>query len=994
MLGNPMRKSLFLAVMFLLFSFTSLLAQGRMEGTVLDSQTDEPLFGANVLFEGTSLGAATDYDGKFVIPNVPEGNYSLLIRYVGYTQKKLDVVIKSGMTVRETIKLDFQVIEGEVVTITAQAEGQIQAINQQLTSNTISNIVSQNRIKELPDVNAAESIGRLPGVSIERSGGEANKISIRGLEPKYNTVTVNGVRVPATGSDDRSVDLSLISSNMLDGITLKKANTPDMDADALGGTVDLKLKEAPVGLKAYGSLQGGYNQLQDYYGNYNITGGVSNRFFDNKLGVIANFNFDGYDRSADKFQGEYERRGVADDITLKPNRVRLRDESVKKSRAGASILLDYLLHNGKITANSFYNQLSSESLNRVNYMDIAHNSHYYDLEDRQGTTSIFTGAVGFEQNFDWINFDAAVSYTSSITDDPDNYTWGFVQENGAFNTTQILDGMDPHLVPEFQIIDTLITGFRNAFIYNTKREEKETALQFNVKMPFTLGSDLTGYIKLGGKFRWLDKMNDQEQFGRDNIQYGGTGFNNVIAPTLRYLNANYPEFWDWESDSTLAISNNAFPISRFLTNEEAPKFLNGEYNFGFMLDERLLRQFTQALRAVSEEYPDNWLRYSMGSDGYDYDGIEKYQSAYLMGEISYKNLVTLIPGFRYEKDYTEYNGQRFREVSSGGVQLEPADFTELRNVRESEFFLPMVHLTINPANWIKIRLAYTETLTRPDYNQYAPITTIDQYSGYVRANNAGLEPAKSTNYDAAIQIFENYTGFFTISGFYKSIDNLIFKTGYKLSPGIPLVEGLNVPLTWVKDTLSGRTTAQPFMDTYVNNPNPAIYKGFELEWQTNFWYLPSVFKGLILNINYTRIFSEVDKQIYLNRQSITGRPPRTTYAIVDTIRSGRMPYQPGHILNVTLGYDYKDFSVRFSYLYQADKSIYVDTYPELDQNSEAYERWDITVQQKLEWGIQLYANLANINKRKDQNQAGVSGIQPSYTEYYGFTMDVGLRFNL
>ena len=394
---------------------------------------------------------------------------------------------------------------------------------------------------------------------------------------------------------------------------------------------------------------------------------------------------------------------------------------------------------------------------------------------------------------------------------------------------------------------------------------------------------------------------------------------------------------------------------------------------------------------------DNWLYYAMGSRGYDYDGVERYSAAYLMGEINYKNLVTIIPGFRYEKDYSKYNGQRFREVSSAGVQLLPADYAELTNTRENEFFLPMIHLIVNPANWLKIRLARTETLTRPDYIQYAPITTIDLYSGYIRANNAALKPAKSANYDVSIQVYENYVGFFTVSGFYKNIENLIFQTGYKLSPGIPILEGLNVPEHWLRDTATGRTLAQPWMDTYVNNPNPAVYKGFELEWQTHFWFLPSFLQGLVLNVNYTRIFSEVDKQLYLNQQKITlepGKPPRTTYSIIDTIRTARMPYQPKHILNVTLGYDYKGFSARLSYLYQADKTVWIATYPALDQSTGTYYRWDLTLQQKLDWGIQVFANLVNLNKRADRNYRGNNESNASYTEYYGFTMDLGIRFNL
>ena len=121
----------------------------------------------------------------------------------------------------ENLKQDFKLvavsIEGETVVVTAQASGQNAAINQQLASNTVTNVVSAARIQELPDANAAESVGRLPGVSVLRSGGEGTQIVIRGLQPKYNNVTVDGVRMASSNPNDRSVDLSMISPFPLRG---------------------------------------------------------------------------------------------------------------------------------------------------------------------------------------------------------------------------------------------------------------------------------------------------------------------------------------------------------------------------------------------------------------------------------------------------------------------------------------------------------------------------------------------------------------------------------------------------------------------------------------------------------------------------------------------------------------------------------------------------------------------------------------------------------
>lgn len=961
---------------------------GKVAGRVTDNNTGDPLPAANVFIEGTTYGSSSDLEGQFIIHSVPPGRYTLNVSYIGYQPKTMEVVVEPGRTTTMNVGLDFQTIEGEVVTVTAQAEGQIEAINQQLRSNTIANIVSKARIEELPDVNAAESVGRLPGVSIQRSGGEANKIEIRGLSPKYNTITVNGVRLPATGGDDRSVDLSLISSSMLDGITVKKANTPDMDADALGGTVDLRLKEAPVGLHVNVTSQGGYNQLQNYYGNYNFLGNISNRFYDDRLGVIASFNIDEYNRSADKFSGDYRRstEALTGLTEIIPSNISLREETVTRGRTGGSLLLDYRIPAGKVTVNSFYNRLRWDGLFRVNRMDLLANRHYYDLEDRNGTTSIFTGSAGLEQDFGWMKYDVGYARTSSETDEPEGYAWTFVQENAAFKTAEVTAETHPNQIPLLATIDTSRTGLSSAYRRDNHRNEDESSLQLNVQVPYRLGQNISGFVKLGGKFRWLSRMNDEEQNGRDGLQYGAaTGVSPSLTSILKYLDEKYPNEWNWIADSTLVRQHSVFPIERVLSDYARADFLDGEYPLGFAVDNKAMTQIMEAMFATGVN-----RRYAIGSRGRDYDGDEQYQAGYIMSEINIGKYLTLIPGVRYEKEHSEYHGQRYRELVVNNIQEEPKEFDEITTERDNEYWLPMYHAIIQPTDWLKIRLAQTKTLTRPDYIQYAPITSINSYQSYIRAANSSLKAAVSTNYDAAVSVYQNHIGLFTIAGFYKSIDDLIFQTGYKLMPGVPVLPGLNIPESWLKG-------AAPQMDTYINNPYEAKYKGFEVEWQTNFWYLPSFLRGLVLNVNYTNIQSEVQKQLFYNQQGdlIPGtRPPRRSNILVDSTRTARMPDQPAHIANVTLGYDYKGFSARLSYLYQTDKVTWISTEPILDNFTGAYERWDLTLQQNLLKGIQLFANLTNLNSRPDRSFRGSELVNPTYTEYYGFTIDVGIRYRM
>ncbi|HLE55842.1 MAG TPA: TonB-dependent receptor, partial [Rhodothermia bacterium] len=191
--------------------------------------------------------------------------------------------------------------------------------------------------------------------------------------------------------------------------------------------------------------------------------------------------------------------------------------------------------------------------------------------------------------------------------------------------------------------------------------------------------------------------------------------------------------------------------------------------------------------------------------------------------------------------------------------------------------------------------------------------------------------------------------------------------------------------------------ARPRANTFINNPFEATYQGIEFDWQTNFWYLPSLLKGIVLNANYTYLESETTYQAYfiVNSDSlIRPRPPVYFQELrTDCVRVARMPDQPAHIANVTLGYDFKGFSTRLSFLYQTDTSTFINsTNPLFDTFSGDYTRWDLSVKQLLSEGLELFANFSNLNGRPDRNFRGSDNENPSYTEYYGFTSDIGVRY--
>lgn len=395
---------------------------GRIKGVVKDAATGDMLPGANIFIDGTSLGIASDFQGNYKIENIPPGSYTLRIRYIGYQEEKQEIRVDPDQTLEINVKLFSATIEGKEVTVTAQAQGQMAAINQQLSSRSIKNIVASDRIKEVPDVNAAESIGRLPGVSLTRSGGEGSKIIVRGLSAQYTNIEVDGVRM--TGNDlDRSVDLSIISSEMLDGIELSKSLTPDKDADAIGGTVNLRLKEAEEGLHFNVLSLGGYNNPEKSFNNYKFSGDISNRFFDGKLGILLNLGLGRVIRSSDQFSANYtENIGLTNDLYT--TQATVGEIKRTRHRSNGSLILDFKTDFMKIKLNNYFSRMKDDIETRNNLFRFNNNDFRLEISDSHPIESIQSHSLhnAFSLFNTELNFDLSYSDTK-LDNNGDQYNF-------------------------------------------------------------------------------------------------------------------------------------------------------------------------------------------------------------------------------------------------------------------------------------------------------------------------------------------------------------------------------------------------------------------------------------------------------------------------------------------------------------------------------------------------------------------------------------------
>ncbi len=239
---------------------------GTIRGRALDAATGQPVVGATLIIENTKLYNVSGLDGSYLIKNVPTGVYKIRISYVSYRTMSRDVTIESvGQVITIDLPLetdnDRQLTE---VTVKAKRDAASERTARDLERNAlqVTNIVSGRTIELSPDLTVANVIQRVSGISIERnSNGDGQYAILRGMDKRYNYTLVNGVKIPSPDNRYRYVPLDIFPSELLDRLEVYKALTPSMEGDAVGGAINLVMRDAPDRPTVLANLATGYSEL-------------------------------------------------------------------------------------------------------------------------------------------------------------------------------------------------------------------------------------------------------------------------------------------------------------------------------------------------------------------------------------------------------------------------------------------------------------------------------------------------------------------------------------------------------------------------------------------------------------------------------------------------------------------------------------------------------------------------------------------------------------
>src|SRR5208337_2202863 len=230
--------ALLLGVIFLSSWAHAQSTAGVITGTVEDS-SGSVLKGAQLKLLPLGAIVATDDQGQFTFLNVPGGTYTISTSFAGFKTAEKRVALTAGQTQSVDIKLDVA-STGESILVTAErAHGEAESINETRTADNILQVLPAEVIVSLPNANAADAIGRLPSVSLYRIEGEGVYIQIRGTEPRLSNVTVDGITIPAPEPTVREVRLDVLPSSMIDAVELNKTLSANIDANGIGGSVNI-----------------------------------------------------------------------------------------------------------------------------------------------------------------------------------------------------------------------------------------------------------------------------------------------------------------------------------------------------------------------------------------------------------------------------------------------------------------------------------------------------------------------------------------------------------------------------------------------------------------------------------------------------------------------------------------------------------------------------------------------------------------------------------
>ncbi len=611
----------------------------------------------------------------------------------------------------------------ERVEVIGQAASIDKALREQKSADSIKSVVHADGVGQLPDDNAAEALQRIPGLSVERDQGEGRFVSVRGIAPDLNSVTINGTLVPAPEGDRRAVALDVLPAELVQSLSVVKSLTPDMDANSLGGTIEVESLSAFDHDGLFYTLSGeGSHDTNVSKNSPKFSGAISDRFSlgdgTDNFGVAAAFSW-----QKRKFGSENVETGGAWDFDdgARLEEVEQRDYEITRERTGFGLNFDYQPDDYSNyylrTLYSKFKDTETRNAAGVEFADAQASGErgdaegWRDLKSRQDTQEIQSYVFGGERMIDLWTISGQAGYSQATEKDPGGIAGAkFV---GDFTDVGFDGTRKPHL--------SVGSGFYDPAAFELDEVEWEKVSgkdqEKNIRLDLARDYDLAGnaaQVKFGGKLSRRDKTSDTEVWVYDD--FSGIDLGGLQSGSVDYSLGNFGN-----GISAGAIKDLIGGLDRSQFYDEENSRIN------------------------------------------DFDMREDINAAYLMNTLDVDDW-RFIAGLRYEGTEFEAKGTGLRD----GV------YESSHSNNRYDHWLPGLHARYQLSPSTAVRAAWTNTVVRPTFGQLAPGFAID--GGDASFGNPDLKPLESMNFDLGIEHYMGRAG--VVSGFlfYKDIDNFIYNT--------------------------------------------------------------------------------------------------------------------------------------------------------------------------------------------------------------------------
>ena len=884
---NDLHSIFFLFISFVILSFSNLFAQskatGEIAGKLVDSQNGEPLIGANVYLENTTLGAASDLEGHYVILKVPAGEYTLIMSNIGYADTKVTGV---KVTAGEVTKLDLaaqsEILTSETITVEARAleDNEASLLKSRQKSYAISDAISAEMITRTASGDAAEAMQKVTGASVV----DNKYVYVRGLGERYSITQLNGAELPSSDPERKAFQLDLIPANLLDNIKTVKSFTPDKPGNFTGGAVDIGTKTFPdqftlktrIGFQYNAQANGNPDFLMyqggetDWLATDDGTRAIPEPLKEpQKIPLPAEARFD-TEKAADldlystAFNNIMEVQSETQPVDLG-----LAVSVGDKIQVGENSTIGYQTN---LTYARGYSAYSGGKVGRyrLNVSSSTLNPQLIIEDDAMGTQEARLGAL------------ADISY--NITPEQ-QIGFNLFYNRSGISSARFMIGQWP------QEIDDPERPVRNRVLRYVERDIQSYQFRGEHFIDPLLDMSLDWSVSLA--------RTSQDEPDRRHI-FDIMDISDPDNPFYTIVGSNFDDparFWRFLSDKANTYNANiSIPFSNWsgLNNKFKMGFnqqdsdrdfserifswfpVNSIYNEPDVAGDpsRLFDNSNNGVQSVDTLGGGALLRYNFGNTVYDfskprnsYTGDQTIRAYYAMIDLLLTRKLRFIGGARYESTKTT---------------VISADENQDIGFIDEKDWLPSLNFVYSLTNEMNLRIAASKTLARPNFRELAPYSTQEFVNDFILRGNPLLKRTKIDNFDLRWEWFTSPGEVFAVSAFYKEMDNPIEMA-----------------------FASGTTQSNPIIE-YKNVPK-ALVKGLEFEFRLGLGTLTNTLSDFSLGSNLSLIDSKVDiAQSELN----------IAQGIDSTFESTRnLQGQSPYILNIDFVYSNQEWGTTASLYY-------------------------------------------------------------------------------